>query len=313
MESVLNSAAPSAPLTGFWRRLAAFVMDWIVLALVGNILGQVLFEPLAAIGAWDRVVGFVIALVYFGWFDSGRAGSGTPGKRVAGLVVVDKTGRPISLLRSVARAALLTAPFLFNSMSPVSTGASLAERAVNGLGGGLVIAALYYAACNRRTRQGLHDLATGTFVVYGSASQPSIDGLAPWRPHMLIVLFLVATGVPASMAGFPVGISFAPSMGFEATQAPHGGVPEVRSAFISYAPPTGGPRTCQYVTVGLRGPGVDDETLARRIGGDMARRAHCHIHSTLPVRMYYGFDLGFAAGQKYRDYVLDEALFTGQP
>jgi hypothetical protein len=33
-------------------------------------------------------------------------------------------------------------------------------------------------------------------------------GLTPWRPHMLTVLFVVATAVPGGMAGYPVGISF---------------------------------------------------------------------------------------------------------
>lgn len=307
-----TSAASNTPLTGFWRRLAAFVMDWIILALVGNVLALVLFDPLAALGGWARVVGFVVALGYFGLFDSAACGAGTPGKRVAGLRVVDGAGRGISLPRSFMRAALLAAPFLFNGMIVTMADASMAERVFAGLMGGWAVAALYFAACNRVTRQALHDVALGTFVVYGEASRRALEGLAFWRPHMLVVLLLLVAGVPCSMAGLPIFLRAAPGTWDSVTEAP-AGVPQARAGWIFFSPATGPARICDRATIMLRGAGVDDERVARQFAGELARRFHCRVEGKLSVRLYYGFDIGFAAGRKYRDFVLGEDAFADRP
>lgn len=313
MEAILGDDAGKTPLAGFWRRLAAFVIDGILLGLAGNMVGQILFDPLAFIGGWGRLIGFTIAVAYFGLFDSGRFGAATPGKRVAGLRVVDAAGHAVSLPRSLIRAVLLTAPFVFSGMILVISEASLVELIFSGLAAGLVAASLYMAAFNRGTRQGLHDLAVGTYVVLGSASRTSLEGLAMWRPHALIAASLLVVSVSASMLGYPVWVKFSPGVSVEATLPPHGGAPVLRAAWMMYSPAQGGPRTCDHLTVMLRGTGVDDEALARRIASAMALHFHCHIETHLSVRMLYLFDLGFAAGRKYRDFMLDEASFSHSP
>src|SRR5208283_1622002 len=60
-------SAPSTQLTicGFWRRIVALVIDYIVLWLFGEVLGLFLFDFFAHLGGWGRLVGFGVALVYF--------------------------------------------------------------------------------------------------------------------------------------------------------------------------------------------------------------------------------------------------------
>lgn len=313
MEAISDEGAQEA-LVGFWRRLIAFVIDWLLLGLAGNMLGQIVFDPPAAIGEWGRVVGFAIAVAYFGLFDSGWFGAGTPGKRVAGLSVVDAAGREISLPRSLIRSVLLTAPFLFNDMTLAVGSASLTQLLFGGAVGGLLFASLYMAAFNRVSRQGLHDLAVGTYVVHAHPCPASLRTLTVWRPHILIAVFLFVVSVTTSMMGHPIRIKlFSPGVAAEATLPPRAGKPVIRAVWMAYSPSRSVPLTCDRLTVLLAGTGVDDEALARRIASDMASRVHCHVRGHLGVQMFYAFDLGFAAGKKYRDFVLDEALFSRSP
>ncbi|KFG92326.1 hypothetical protein GQ56_0138035 [Burkholderia paludis] len=58
---------------GFWRRTVAFGIDCIVLGLIGLALAVLFFNPLAEIGQWGRLIGFLIGLIYFGLME-GHAG-----------------------------------------------------------------------------------------------------------------------------------------------------------------------------------------------------------------------------------------------
>jgi uncharacterized RDD family membrane protein YckC len=313
MEDVSAAPTPRVSLAGFWRRLGAFAVDWAILALGGYVLGQLLFDQLAWLGGWDRLVGFVAATLYFGLLDSGRFGASTPGKRALGLRVVDTAGRVVSLPRSFLRAAVLVAPILFSGTILVMSDASYGERAASGLMGGLAIASLYMVAFNRSTRQGLHDLTSGAFVVRGRASRQAMSGLTLWRAHLAIAAIFVVIGVPISMAGYPVYFAFAPSAWSQATLLPSLGPPLVRAAWIRWTPAEGKPRICTGVTVSLRGTGLDDEAIARKVAQGLVLRFHCHVDTNLAVRMVYGFDLGFAGGHRFRDYVIDADQFPGQP
>jgi uncharacterized RDD family membrane protein YckC len=313
MEDVSGEVTRRVSLAGFWRRLGAFALDWAILAIGGYALGQLLFDQLAWLGGWDRLVGFVASALYFGLLDSGRFGASTPGKRALGLRVVDMAGRVVSLPKSMLRASVLVAPIMFSGTILVMSDASYGERAASGLMGGLATASLYMVVFNRSTRQGLHDLASGAFVVRGRASRQAMSELTLWRPHLAIAAIFVVMGVPVSMAGYPVYFAFAPSAWSRATLLPSLGPPLVRAAWIRWTPVAGTPRTCTGVTVALRGTGLDDEDLARHVAQGLVLRFHCHIDTNLTVRMVYGFDLGFAAGHRFRDYVIDADHFPGQP
>jgi uncharacterized RDD family membrane protein YckC len=313
MDDVSGAPQRRVPLAGFWRRLAAFAVDWVILALGGYILGQLLFDQLAWLGLWDRLIGFVVATLYFGLLDSGSFGASTPGKRALGLRVVDMAGRVVPLPRSFLRAAVLVAPIMFSGTILVMSDASYDERAASGLMGGLAIASFYVLAFNRSTRQGLHDLASGAFVVRGRASRQALSGLTLWRPHLAIAAIFMVAGVPISTAGYPVYVAFAPSSSAPATLLPTLGPPLVRAAWIRWTPVEGTPRTCTSATVSLRGTGLDDENLARNVARNLVSRVHCHVDTNLAVRLVYGFDLGFVGGRRFRDYVIDEDQFPGQP
>lgn len=118
MDSFHGDGLPGPEIAGFWRRIFAFVIDCLLLGVVGWMLGAIFFDVLARMGSYARLIGFAIALAYFGIGNS-RLGSGqTLGKRLLGLRVVDGHHAILSLPRSLARYVVLGIPFFVGGLPP---------------------------------------------------------------------------------------------------------------------------------------------------------------------------------------------------
>jgi uncharacterized RDD family membrane protein YckC len=179
---------------GFWRRLGAFAIDSLLLGLAGLLIGLFAFDWLASLGGAGRLLGFSIALVYFGLSNS-RTGHGqTLGKRLLGIEVIDLSGMHLSPARSAARFVVLGTPFFLNGAVSGPLPLAILAGAVIFGGGGAI---LYLFVFNRATRRSLHDLVCGTWVV---RTQPvGAVRVAPlWRGHLWIGLSLVAVAVALS-------------------------------------------------------------------------------------------------------------------
>jgi uncharacterized RDD family membrane protein YckC len=98
----------------FWRRIGALFIDGLILGLVGFLLGLVLESTFVKIGGMGRLIGVVIALVYFGLMNSKLCNGQTIGKKLLNLRVVDSSNQPIPLANSVLRYIVLAAPFSLN-------------------------------------------------------------------------------------------------------------------------------------------------------------------------------------------------------
>lgn len=58
------------PIPGFWRRIFALFIDTLILGAVGFVLGLLFENILVQIGSFGRLIGFSIALLYFGIMNS---------------------------------------------------------------------------------------------------------------------------------------------------------------------------------------------------------------------------------------------------
>jgi len=197
-------------IAGFWRRLGAFLIDVILLGLAGNILGLVFFEPLSGIGDLGRGIGFVIALLYFGLQNSSIGGGQTVGKRILGIKVVDSSGHLISLTRAHIRAAVLILPNFLNMLQlPFIQMADWAAMAIFVLGSvavfGLGVGIVYLYLFNTRTRQSVHDLVTGTYVITKRESEviPKMEIL--WIHKAVVGCLLAITLLAPFALGMDVG------------------------------------------------------------------------------------------------------------
>jgi len=173
--------------SGFWWRILAFIIDGVLLGVVGTVIGYFLFDILARSGGWGRLIGFCLVLPYFCILNSAIGKGQTIGKRITKIEVVSQPGEHISVNRSLIRYVLLGLPFFLNGVimpssvatSPIGLAIALV---VFGIGGAIIYLYLF----NRRTRQSLHDLFVGTFVVKTS---PKSHVRTPpvWKPHLIVV------------------------------------------------------------------------------------------------------------------------------
>jgi len=116
MDTLDREGWPARKIAGFWRRIGAFVVDGFVLGIVGMILGLLFFDAFASIGAYAKLIGFAIALAYFGIGNSRIGGGQTLGKRYQGVRVVDGHDQLPTLPRSLLRYAVLGIPFFANGL-----------------------------------------------------------------------------------------------------------------------------------------------------------------------------------------------------
>jgi uncharacterized RDD family membrane protein YckC len=187
-ESIVKQVAPETvftfpPISGFWRRFLAWLLDTIIVGIAGKITGIAFSSFLFSIGPYGRPIGLLFILPYFGIMNSKIGGGQTLGKRLMKIAVRNKNNEPIELWRSVVRSLLLASPGLFNNWTisililalptPLYKGWAvpifqnyfttwLMLLLVFGLGGAI----LYTIIFNIKPRQGIHDLLMGTYVIH---------------------------------------------------------------------------------------------------------------------------------------------------
>jgi uncharacterized RDD family membrane protein YckC len=175
-----------SPLGSPWRRLLALFVNALLLGIVSGVMCIPFFEQLSRLGPWGRLIGFCIALPYFAILES-RIGNGrTLGKRWMHLQVVDGHGNTISLGKSLLRSSLFAIPLFVNGLElPVTRTpwivSSILSVLIFGLGG----STLYLLLFNRRTRQGINDLALGSYVTKANETGP-LNRQAIWNTHWVI-------------------------------------------------------------------------------------------------------------------------------
>lgn len=192
--SLAAQADPSAlPLAGFWRRLCALLVDAAILGVIGQGLGSVFYDNLCQLGPWGRPLGFLIAIAYFVPLSGALGGGQTAGKRLLGIRLVDGEGHPPSAGRAGLRESVLLLPyFLNNALMPPSVDAALGRMVVAAVVLLIGPALLYLSIFNRRTRQGLHDLAARTYVVEAGAGGRPLAAPGIWVGHYVILGLLLS-------------------------------------------------------------------------------------------------------------------------
>ena len=185
-------------IAGFWRRLLAICIDFLLLGLIGLVLGVFFADYFSSLGGWGRIIGFVIAWPYFGVMNSRICSGQTFGKELLKVKVTMLNGTSLSISKSLLRALVFCLPIFLN-------GAAFSMEALHGwfvyvlaiLVFGFSISTVYLYVFNRRTRQSLHDLVVGSIVV--KAAEPARKvSVVTWRGHYVAtaIILVAATTVP---------------------------------------------------------------------------------------------------------------------
>jgi uncharacterized RDD family membrane protein YckC len=197
-----QEAVARAEIAGFWRRLAAYVIDLVVMGLPLLILGLLFREIFYALGPYGRFIGYAFIIFYLGYYNSEKKRGQTIGKRLTKIAVVDKNNHYLSLKKSFLRAFILGTIFILNGWELAAVFESAILRwivTVIIFGGSFSIA--YLLVFNRTTRQALHDLLVGSYVV---KIPPNPAAVIPESPkiHRRIAFGLVAMVALMSTAFF---------------------------------------------------------------------------------------------------------------
>ncbi|MCR2833229.1 RDD family protein [Parerythrobacter lacustris] len=145
---------------GFWLRVVAYIIDAIIVGIVGFVIGMIfgvgavstgtdISDPTGGGNAVLQMISIAIGVAYFAGMES-SSWQATVGKKALGLVVTDLNGQRISLGRAIGRyfGKILSALILLIGFIMVA----FTER-----------------------KQGLHDMIAGTLVLKGQPGMVATD------------------------------------------------------------------------------------------------------------------------------------------
>jgi uncharacterized RDD family membrane protein YckC len=301
---------PPLAAAGFWMRVLALIVDGLVLGGIGWVLGATMFDTLAQLGGWGRVIGFVIALAYFGILNSRVGGGQTLGKRFIGIRVQSLDGSLLSLPRSFARYVVLGVPFFLNNASfPPQLLTGPAGYVLTLLVFGGILSIVYLFVFNRATRRSLHDFAVGSWVVPHRAARAATPHVPLWRGHVIAVagvacVCLALPVVAKQVMQLPLFGELLPAHEAVSTE------PGVMHAQVNAGFQRGGGAETTYVAVQaqLSSPKVDNPALARALAQRViAASPKFAERDVMQVTLVYGFDLGIASGWRAQAFRFDPA------
>ena len=305
MDEVTGLPPRLPKIAGFWRRLFAFCLDGLFLGAFGAGIGLVAYDRLVALGDWGRAVGFAIALVYFGVMDSELSGGQTPGKRILGIKVVTANGAPLSVSASTLRATIFCVPYFLNG-SFIDAGV-ITSWLVTFLVFGVGMSIAYLLLFNRRTRQSLHDLAVGAYVVSSKAEDLSGESRRMWATHFGVVgLILIGSlTLPYFAQRLESSVPFAALLSVQQALQQD---PDVRhaTAVASVSKFFGKNRsaTTTHIFISnivLSRRVTDFDSLSNRLAGIILNHdPSAEKEDKIAISIRYGYDIGIASAWRSR-------------
>jgi uncharacterized RDD family membrane protein YckC len=155
---------------GFWIRLAADLLDALVLGAIGWVIATVFRDGLLSLGERGVLLGIPLTLLYSGVLHSEIGGGQTLAKRLLRLRVLRLDGGYLSLDRSLVRWAIMgfvcyggSVAYAMGSIAPV-----FHAQALSAVLGGAQLAIFLGCALLvpfHPLKRGLHDLLTGSIVI----------------------------------------------------------------------------------------------------------------------------------------------------
>jgi uncharacterized RDD family membrane protein YckC len=301
----------AAPNTGtcvasVWRRCGAYFADSILLGLVGAGIVRIPSERLWQFGPWGIFVGFFVSALYFAASEC-RIGNGqTLGKRFFKVRVVDVHGNPMSFERALVRYIIFAIP-------PAAYGLKLPETrtpwAVSAFLFGIALwvggSTLYLIIFERLNRQGLHDLAVGSYVVYADHEGPVEATPVPQMHWMILGSLLLAITVCAAVVNDwsgkqPTALEFRRDAGLLENM---NGVERARVGDRLTHGLGGGAQKTLYVRVTRGTKPVSEEASAYDLANTLLHAdRNLQGYDLIDVQLFYGYDIGIAGHSEHREF-----------
>ena len=281
---------------GFWRRIAALVIDWVILAIPLEVFGWSFFGKLSQIGDRAAVIGILVAVTYFGILGSSMGNGQTIGMRVCSIKVVDADGRLLTLPRSLVRYSILWIPLALSGAAMPNILVAIVDIALFFI--------FYLYVFNRRTRQSLHDIAVGSFVIdSATAGQPIQKRM--WKVQWAIASACVIAGMAAAAVVTPMLKRIGPFPELLAIQQQIAASGDVHQVGVQASVNWMNGQTSHYlvVTAIWKGRPQDYEKAATKLAS-IVMRADPNVmqRDLLQINIRSDFNLGLATGGLSRSF-----------
>ncbi len=300
-------------IAGFSQRLLALAVDGVVLAAIGYALGSLLGERLAPVGTPARLVGLLVIIPYLGVLGSEVGNGQTVGKMLLRLRVVDANGRPLPLGKSLLRAALLGLPWTFNGVRLASLGAAaMAALWVIGVvvfGLGLAIVVTY--VINGRTRQALHDLLVGSYVIHADGLGLPAPAQSTRRPLVASIAWISLVAVGTLAGGIAarryLEREFPPALLESLLAIPGASSAEIKHVKTKQIAVSGEKRSAAseslVAVLWYRGPVEDTKKAADEVAAVLlSHHPQAMAIPTLAVTVIRGWDVGIAWKRSWQSF-----------
>jgi uncharacterized RDD family membrane protein YckC len=307
MDEVTGLTPQLATIAGFWRRLFAFLLDGLFLGVFGACLGLIAYDRLATLGDWGRAVGFAIALVYFGAMDSELSGGQTLGKRILGIKVIRANGAPLSVSASTLRATIFCVPYFLNGVS-IEAGV-VTSWLVTFLVFGVGVSIIYLLLFNRQTRQSLHDLAVGAYVVSNKTGDSVGESRRMWPAHFGAVglILTAALALPYFVQRLTSSLPFAELLSVQQALQQD---PDVRHATAVIGVSRLFGKDHSVTTTHLFSSNIvlsrqvtDFDSLANRLARIILDHdPSAEKENEIAISVHYGYDIGIASAWRSRNF-----------
>lgn len=170
INEIENNLIKANPIySGFWSRVGALLIDFLILGVFGFILGLFLSDFFVQLGEHGILIGLTISVLYFGLLNSKLGNGQTLGKMALNISVVDKESNKISTEKSILRALIYIAPYFLINYNMGLQEFSIPFYIKSILFLALFLVLIFHFVFNSRTRQGIHDLILDTYVINTNA------------------------------------------------------------------------------------------------------------------------------------------------
>jgi len=187
------------------KRFAAFLIDAAILLTGTWGLFSLIALVLPDVENWQFAGGFSLSLIYLSLGNSAVFKGRTVGKRLMGIRTQNGAGSPIFFPRSILRGILMIGPLLVALLIfPLCELGHLYVILTFAMLLSTQFVSFYLFLCNTHTRQSLHDLITGTYVVAVDA-RGRVQTAPFWKWHAVVAGVLVLVISVAVFFIFPVG------------------------------------------------------------------------------------------------------------
>lgn len=307
-ENYMTATKREDYLTSRSLRIGAFIIDILILGVIGQLLGLVFESIFVQLGSWGRLIGFSIALLYFGIGNSRQTNGQTIGKKLLGIQVVGTNEAPIDIGRSLLRYTILGLPFFLNGISfPDENIQAILIYPVTLIIFGGILSTLYLFIFNKATKQVPHDLLAKTYVINKDVNKHGIGQLR--RAHLIVVAIIITisallplyTQQPATNGTFTDLTAVRDAL-MAQPNISNASVSKNKNVTINS---TSDKETTNsiYTRVTLKENNIDNEALARHLATIVAAKyTDINQMDVVDVSLMCGYDIGIASKWKSHSY-----------